>query len=457
MKRKRLKILFVISAVNVFTHYKNIVENLSKKGHTVYLLFDKEWSQKADILNFDKASKGIRYLKWGWLIRRDDFWRNILFTIRELLSYRRYLLFKKQSYFYLNRSKKTLPFILRRLIDVPSVNWFIKKNFVKIILKFLEKISPADKKIEKFVRKIAPDVVLAGPANMRFSEEIEYIKAAKKLDIPTVIPVASWDNLTTKGLLHIIPTKLLVWNSAHEKEARFIHNIPQKNIQITGSSFFDKWFKIKKPKLSRDTLCNILGFEKKDPILLYLGSSATVAKDETGIVRESHKFLANSKNPILKNIQILVRPHPFNFKVFNNLNTYNLTVCPQEGALPGIKKDIQFFYDCLYHSFCTVGINTSAMIDALVLNKPVVVFRIKEYKKTQIQALHFKQLVHSGAVEIIDNMYDFSNILVKILDNQDNKGFKRKQFVKKFVRPLGLEKSAGQQTAEVIEKVAFSV
>ncbi len=195
-KKNELRILFAISAINVFTHYKSIVENLSKRGHKTLILFDSGWSKELNIVSFNQSSKGIKNMSQDWLLRRDDVWRNLLFFSRELLSYRRYLLFNQQSYYYLNRAKKYLPSAVRIAVRIPFVDNIIKTRFTEIILRLIEQSAPVCQKIKHNIEKFNPDVVIAGPCSMRFSEELAYIKAAKKMGIPTIIPISSWDNLT---------------------------------------------------------------------------------------------------------------------------------------------------------------------------------------------------------------------------------------------------------------------
>jgi hypothetical protein len=52
-----------------------------------------------------------------------------------------------------------------------------------------------------------------------FSDEIPLIRAVIKAGIPTLGVVASWDNLTSKGLLLPKVDRLLVWNDAMREEA----------------------------------------------------------------------------------------------------------------------------------------------------------------------------------------------------------------------------------------------
>ena len=45
------------------------------------------------------------------------------------------------------------------------------------------------------------------------------VKSAKAIGVPVVFPVFSWDNLSTKGLIHVQPDRVLVWNEHQKREA----------------------------------------------------------------------------------------------------------------------------------------------------------------------------------------------------------------------------------------------
>ncbi len=195
--------------------------------------------------------------------------------------------------------------------------------------------------------------------------------------------------------------------------------------------------------------------DPKNLILLYLGSSATIAKDETGLIKNINNYLKSSKNILLRKIQIIIRPHPMNAAIFDKLGANGFIVFPKGGNLPGTNNDIQLFFDTIYHSIATVGINTSGMIDAVILNKPVVAFMVDEYKNTQELALHFQHLVKNDVIETVKSLQELSKIISLLAKGIDKKKKQRIKFVKKFIRPFGLEKSAGEKTAEIIENTAL--
>ncbi len=72
-------------------------------------------------------------------------------------------------------------------------------------MKRIETLVPPDPGITRWLEDYRPDVVVASPFIFPVSKELEYIKAAKALSIPTVGAVLSWDNLTSKGTFHVIP------------------------------------------------------------------------------------------------------------------------------------------------------------------------------------------------------------------------------------------------------------
>ena len=132
--------------------------------------------------------------------------------------------------------------------------------------------------------------------------------------MPSVVPVLSWDNLTTKGLFHVQPDLVLAWHHGHREEAQAIHDVPADRIVITGSPFFDKWFGINRPISAREATCRRIGLDPDKPYLLYLGSSANIARDESWLVIALLQAIRQAEDPQLRRLQIVFKPHPANLR-----------------------------------------------------------------------------------------------------------------------------------------------
>ena len=100
---------------------------------------------------------------------------------------------------------------------------------------------PIDKSIKDKIKECDYDCMISTAANLRFSNENEYILAAKHLGLKVHYPILTWDNLTTKSLVLNIIDHIYVWNKLQQEYCKKIHHIKSEKIIISGSLFFEKW------------------------------------------------------------------------------------------------------------------------------------------------------------------------------------------------------------------------
>jgi len=453
-----LKILFIIRAAEHFSRYDSIVQSLCLRGHRLVMLFDKEWTRDNDIKKLENFKKEFPNLDYYWLINRKDWRGSILFIARSLLTYRLYLTVIGQSNFFRDRWPRYMPFWLRIPVSFPFATSILKTKFVNQILRRIEEIIPPDKKILHQIQEYNPDVLVSPVVGIRvMSPNTEYLKAAVALKIPTVSPTISWDSLTTKSMITVFPDIFLLWNKFHKKQIIEHHNAPSERIRIIGASVFDKWFSIFKPSCARSEFCSQHGLKADKPYILYLGSARGTAGDETWLIAELRKELDNSSDPILQQLQIVVRPHPANAKIYEKFSIPNVTIVPKGGALPNTAESLQLSYDTYYHAAAVVGIFTSAMMEAQIVDRPVIIVLSEKYKKTQLETRHFQDFIKSNSLELANGFKEFRIKLKRILTGYDDRKEQRRLFVKNYIRPQGLEKSAGELAAEEIEKLCKKV
>jgi hypothetical protein len=389
---------------------------------------------------------------WGWSKRRTGITRNLLLAMRELRSYAGYLVRPEQSVFYLNRWRNYLPGNIRKFVTKPWPKFILSSRVMSRLFSLLESAYTADNKIVKDLRRISPDLVIISPGNMRFDDEIEYVKAARSIGIPTVILVLSWDNLTTKGLFHVKPDLFLCWNQAHAVEAVEIHGIPANRVVQIGSTFFDKWFQSDHLRLARTDFCKRVNLDSTQAFFLYLGSSSNIATDETWLVEDIWRAMRSHPDSKIANSQLLVRPHPSNAEIYSRLEGLNgLVVWPKKGTLPESDEAQSDFVNSVQHAVAAIGINTSGMIDNLILSRPCIALEVDRYAKTQNEAVHFGHLYQSGAMDIAKGSADCVKIMLNLLAGIDIKFSERESFVKAFVRPYGIQYAAGDLGAIALE------
>ena len=452
---KPLKILFIVRRIELF-RCRPILLELTRRGHEVLFLFDKRWTPEKQVERFTEiAKKEMPLLKYRTAVSRHDRWRVFLFFFRELRAYRRYALLENQSPFYLKRWAGYLPRRLRILVEHEPVRSLLRTRIAGALFASVERSVPANKKIVQDIATFAPDVVFAFPTNLRFSSaDLEYLKAAKQMRIPSAVLALTWDNLTTKGLLHIIPDRLFAWNKLQKREAESQHDVSSDCIVITGSPTFDALFADLKPSCTREEYCKKYGIASEDPLVLYLGTSHNLTPDERDLILSLRKAFDESSDDQMRRIQIVMRPHPANSTIYQGFEQRGITLVPKYGETPDTSDELNLFYDSLFYAVTAVGVNTSAMIDSIILGKSVVAFLSPQYTETQSQTQHFQQLLGYDVVERAVTPEECVERVRDLYHGSDMRKEKRNRFINDFIRPRGRDQKVSEIIVQELEKLA---
>ena len=97
--------------------------------------------------------------------------------------------------------------------------------------------------------------------------------------------------------------------------------------------------------------------------------------------------------------QVLVRPHPKRPEEWLDADLSDvpgLAVYPREGHAPTDGETKADYFDSLYHSAALVGLNTSAMIEAAIVGRPVLTVLDPEFEQVQLGTIHFRYLLEAG-------------------------------------------------------------
>jgi hypothetical protein len=318
----------------------------------------------------------------------------------------------------------------------------------------LEEAIPTSEQIDRYLRDLAPDIVVTTGTFRHVSSEVEFLKSARRLGIPSGIFVASWDNLTNKGSLKFTPERVFVWNEVQADDAVALHGIPRERVRTTGAHVFDEWFE-RRPSRTSEELLIQLGLDPAQPYLVYLCSSGNIARaGEHEFVNRWLEALRSSGDERMRRINVVVRPHPNVRHGPSVLGVENVVVWPAEGAFPIAADARADFYDTLAHSAAVVGINTTAMIEAAILGKSVLSVLVKEF--AQETTLHFPYLVaeNGGFVQVGKTLEEHVAQLGRVLDGDLSGAERSRRFVESFVRPGGLERPAAPIAAGALEELA---
>jgi len=462
-----MRVLFINRSTANFYYTESVVDALLKHGHEVSVLFEKtreHWIKGEYLRSVEEFKKKYPDFTFGISFPRSDAWRRLVMPARVLLNYRRFLFAKNQSDYFKDRNIKYLPKAVKFILGFPGADFIIKSGFCRKALEKIEDFAGVDQKIFEQVKAYSPDVVLITLGGMRYGAmDTDYLKAAKACGKKTAVMALSWDSVSNKAFMHIKPDILLLWNDVHKEQAKAHHGVLEEKIKIVGAPVFDGWFQdntndtnFRTNAANREEFCRKLGFDSKNPILLYLGSPSTITADESRLVKEIRVALNNGKDERLKDAQIIFRPHPAHYKAYESLDIRGVTVSPKGGEMADTKNARGDFFNAMHHASAVLAVNTSGMIDAVIADKPVIVLMRGEYAQTQEQAEHFKAMMLEESFYITKTDTELLGVLKNILDGADDKKTARANFVRRFIRPRGIGLSAGECVREELEKVVQS-
>jgi hypothetical protein len=462
-----LRILFHVTLPTMLRHFEGVLLSLADRGHTVTIAYHRG----QDVAPPASLTGHSRILFVSSPGRRGDDWSEQIVELRSLRDYLRYLdkrfadapklrarALRKMVQAITDDERSHLvancPRCDARLVDDEvgaMLLGFRKKGVANIhrLLAHMEATIPSDTTIEAFLREQRPDAMLVTPLIFLGSYQADFVKSAKALGIPVAFPVFSWDNLSTKGLIHVQPDRVFVWNEWQRTESVEMHDVLSDRVVVTGAPRFDDFFAMQ-PSQSREQFCQAHGFDPRQPIVTYLCSSEFVAADEVGFVT---RWIGEvRKEPALASCNILIRPHPREQKAWKHFTPTEPRVAI--GMPRAINAD-QTLYDTMHHGAAAVGLNTSAQLEAGIAGKPVLTILAPEFAEGQQGTLHFKYLLreHGGFVEVAPDFDTHRHQLADaVAGRYDRENIRA--FIQRFLRPMGLDRAATPVMVEAVESLA---
>ncbi|OFW04185.1 MAG: hypothetical protein A3I61_09370 [Acidobacteria bacterium RIFCSPLOWO2_02_FULL_68_18] len=455
----RLRVLFTMASPEYLRYYDSTLRLLADQGHTVSVAVNSLRERKhARLELIDDARIAIA----GVVPERRDLWTPLARAVRGTMDFVRYLdpRFADTPVLRNRMYRKVLPALLRPLDRIRSLGPPRLARLLRL-LQAIERAVPVSRRVRGFLADQQPDVVFVSPLVDAASDQVDTVRAARAAGIPVIAGIASWDNLTNKGHMRVEPDAVAVWNQHQKTEAVELHGIPPERVIMTGAQLFDRWFD-REPSVSRADFCRMVGLPDDRPFVLFTGSSVFIARSvhEVPFVRRWVEGLRAAADPVLRNAAVLVRPHPFNPDAWITADLSDLgpvAIWPRARYTPAAEAARASLFDSLYYCQAVVGINTSAMIEAAILGKPVLSILSPEFAGTQDGTIHFRYLrpENGGFLRVAGSIGEHVDQLAAVLRDPEVIRRETERFVASFIRPHGLTTACTPVLAETIAQIGW--
>ena len=454
-----MKYLFFARHFTYLRNFESVLRGLAERGHRVHIAAerDEEFGGRAMI---DRLASDYPGITAGWAPERSDQWYRLATKLRLTLDYLRYLEPAYESTPRLReRAVTRVPRLFRAAVRLPVfAGPSGRKRFARVLTAW-EHAIPRDPNILAYIEEQKPDAVLITPLiGVVASPQLDYLYSAQALGVPTALCVWSWDHLSSKALIRTLPDRVLVWNPTQQREALDLHHVPADRVVVTGAQCFDQWFD-RQPSRDRASFCRRVGLPDDGPYLLWVCSALfRGGRDEALFVADWVRALRESEHRALRNVNILIRPHPSRMKEWEGVDCGEWNRVAFWGANPVDTEARADYFDSLYHSVGVAGLNTSAFIEAGIVGRPVYTVLLPEFHASQRGTLHFHYLLdlEGGLLNATTNLHDHAAQLNDLLTGAEPDAARGRRFVEAFVRPQGLSRPSTPVFVEAIESLARS-
>lgn len=274
----------------------------------------------------------------------------------------------------------------------------------------------------KIFDKYRPDLVIGASVGIYTRRDIPVYAEARMRGIKVLLLIHSWDNISKrKGPMWFNPDILGAWNEPQKKEAMEFHFYRDSDVKLVGPPHFDIYWK-KETFIHKEDLFRKLGLDINKKLITMIATCP-------GLVKNSYivdiLLDALRKNKFAVPVQLLCRPTPSIDPKWNDVqfgrfyNDSDIVVDRQVqhssglGWKPG-NDQLYHFANLLRYSDVMVNIASTAVIEAAILDRPVIMVAFSTiqpnmFNKHIINSVfkhHFKVVVNSGAAYIAKDADD---------------------------------------------------
>jgi hypothetical protein len=320
--------------------------------------------------------------------------------------------------------------------------------------------------------KYRPTLVLL--ADLFNDLETAILREAKHRSVYAVGLVNTWDRVTSRWLIRLLPDDFIVFNKLVKAELAFYDDFPKARIYVSGTIQHDHLvtgrFK------SREAFCRDYQIDPAGKILLYAPLGKFFDKDRPDLDKNLVRIIRAAADRGVFGwtpITLIVRFHPNDVvnldewprqpNIIYQLPGQKLSAAPNDKVWSRTRGqnwdfspvDLETLRDTLRASDVVICFYTSLSIDAAVLDRPVVNvdFDVKAGKivpghHVYYDSVHYSQAARTGAFRLVKNETEFFSAIKNYLACPALDQEKRKKLVTE--QCYRLDGRSGERVAEFL-------
>lgn len=307
------------------------------------------------------------------------------------------------------------------------INLVVAHGFVRRCIRILDYVLVRDTNFKKFFEQYKPDVVLL--AHLFERREVNLLREAKRQKVPTVGFINSWDKVTGRCGIRLLPDRMAVFNSLVRQEVIEHVDMPESQVVVIGLPQYDIY--TKREPHNRKKVWDEFNIDIQKRIIVYAPMGRTYSNSDWDII----DFLQGAiENNSIQNAALLVRFQPNDFFDETELKKRPWLKYDHPGIRfsteRGVDWDMSFKdIDNLRHILESLSVlvcyASSMSIDAAVFNKPVINIDFETRKEKLLRKSptafyrfsHYRKMLEADGVALVKTSQELIDRINEYLNN----------------------------------------
>jgi hypothetical protein len=270
-------------------------------------------------------------------------------------------------------------------------------------------------------------------SNVQPLSAVPFLTAARRLRLPVVAHVASWDHTVGKGVISPHCDLYVVQNRVMEEDLGRYHGIEPARVRVTGWPQTDL-FRRRTPRPEYEALVERHGLDPRRPVALVAGNTPSNSPYEDAFVERLVAWRQGAGD----DVQLLFRPHPRDRQWRERFAaaTGRSGVAVQESSY----TDLEGLATLLQHVDAVVCNAGTILLDALVGDRPAVCVLYDEgappgesWAAKNVVGKHYEELAASGAFYRAERFEEVVAGIGRALARPDELAVERRRAVEQVV------------------------